>query len=213
MKGLDSLVKPVFGNLLSVFLKIAAYMIFGILLNLVLLAVQWEWIVSLFTESSPLEDKAIGSIILTVAALSPVAYFFLGQKQAIQNLLSNILKHKKYDVIYWLVNRLHQYKPDLFLPKGMAQLTSIKVVQYTIEALTDLPGMILKIMTPLINKINFSDKFVSAINEVEIKQNSTTDNVEKVAIFISNMVPEDIIEPDIKFPLILIIVNSSFFFL
>lgn len=207
MINLDEKVKFISGHVISVVLRVVGYTLFGVILNSFLLASQWEII---FNSGTPILQDTKACFILLGVVVFPVIFFLVGQKQGIQNSLSKLLKDKKYDVTLFLVSKLQEKHPESFEREGKVQMTALKAFEYLTEIMRDLPSFVVKTLRYFVEKANFTGLFVKALKDDEDDKSDT--KAERISLAISNMIPADVISPDIKIPLIVLVLNSALFF-
>ena len=215
MHNWDRTIKIFAGETLTILLRTIGYTLFAVVLNLILLVVQWDLVFDIFSSTASLSERWDSIFVTLGIVLFPVLFFILGQKQALQNCMSNILETKKHDVVLFLINRLCEKHPEMLEPSGSIQLTVKKVSEYFSEAMRGLPSVITKILQFFVAKTGFYDIFVSSVTEYKEKQ--TTDpfknRAEVLSQIIANLIPSDIIKPDIKLPLIALVCNAALFYL
>ena len=204
----DEKIKFLSGHILSIILRTIGYTLFGVILNFALFISQRE---ILFNKDIPLMSDPKTCAVLLGVIIFPVIFFVIGQKQAIQGGLSKILKDKKYDLIFWIVNKIQEKHPEAFEREGKVQMTTLKVIEYLTEVMRDLPSVVVRTLKYFVEKVNFATLFVEAVNtDIEIRKDET--RAQRVSLVISNLIPGDVISPDIKWPLIVLVLNSTLFF-
>ena len=203
------------GETLTILLRTIGYTLFAVVLNFILLIVQWELVFELFTSGAPFNERWDSMLVALGVVLFPIVFFILGQKQALQNCMSNIIKTKKHDVVFFLIIRLCEKYPEMLEPSGSIQLTVKKVSEYFSEAIRGLPSVITKILQFFVAKTGFYDIFVSSITDYREKQatDPAENRAEVLSQTIANLIPSDIIKPDIKLPLIAFVCNAALFYL
>ena len=215
MLNLDKIVKTISSEILYVILRVTGYVMFSVVLNLILLATQWDLILEVFnTELS--NSKKIDSILVIIALFAfPILFFFLGQKQAIQKFLEKLLKTKKRDIVLFLVGKVYEKNPKIFDPAGSVSISGLKVIEYITEVFRDLPSIIVKVLSYFVEKTGFYNLFATSIEEYRSKSTDIADNnhVQVVSDIISNMIPGDVIRSNIKLPFMALMFNVSLFFL
>ena len=138
--------------------------------------------------------------------------FLLGQKQATQNALSKLLKERKYELVLWIVERLYEEHPEAFEQQGQARLTVLDVLEYLTEVMRDLPTTIVRVLQYFTKKVNFAPLFLEAVT-TDGEARTEESKSERIARVLSNLIPGDVISPDIRMPLILLVANCSLFFI
>ena len=110
-----------------------------------------------------------------------------------------------------IVSKIQEKHPEAFEREGKVQMTALKVFEYLTEVMRDLPAIIVRTLKYFIKKVDFSSLFLEAVNsDTEVGRNET--KAERVALVISNMIPADVISPNIKLPLFVLVLNCSMFF-
>lgn len=211
----DETIKVFAGEALAISLRMIGYTLFAVVLNVVLLIMQWELVFDLFSSSAPLNERWHSILVTSGIVLFPVLFFIIGQKQALQNCVSNILESKKQSVVLFLVNRICTKYPELLEPSGAIQLNVKKVSEYFTEVMSGLPSVITKILQFFVEKTGFYDIFVSSMAEYRDKQEQEPieSRAQLLSQIISNLIPSDTIKPDIKYPLIAFFCNVALFYL
>ena len=214
MLNLDEIVKTVSGEMLSIILRTVGFVAFAVVLNLVLLVVQWDLIVAALKGGEPVSQSGDSILVLAGVILFPVVFLLLGQKHALQTALSKILKTKKNDIVLFLVEKLYEKNPDLLDPGSKVPLISLNVVEYLTEIFRDLPSVVVKVLRFFVEKTGFYDLFNSSIETYRKESASVPEEnrVQVVSEIISNMIPGDVIKSDPKLPLIAAVCNVSLFF-
>lgn len=176
---------------------------------------QWDLVFDLFAFNTPLKERWDSVLVISGVILFPVLFFILGQKHAIANCMFNLIESKKYDVILFLVNRVSAKYPDILEPSGSIQLNAKKVSEYFSEVMRGLPSVVEKILRFFVVKTGFYEIFVNSVTEYRNKedQEPVENQAQVLSEIIANLIPSDVVKPDIKYPLIAFVCNVSLFFL
>ena len=159
MLNLDEIVKTVSGDVLSIFLRTFGYVAFSVVLNLILLIVQWDLVLDVLNPEESIAARSDSALVIVGLFSFPIIFFLLGQKQALQNSLSKLLKTKKHDIVLFLVEKIYEKKPELFDPGSKIPLASLNVVEYLTEVFRDLPSVVVKVLRFFVEKNRFLRSF------------------------------------------------------
>ena len=215
MHNWNETIKIFAGETLTILLRATGYTLFAVVLNVALLAVQWELVYDLFSSSAPLVESWKSILVIVGIVLFPALFFLFGQQQALKSCVSNIIETKKHNVVLFLVNCVCTKYPELLEPSGSIQLNIKKVSEYFSEAMRGLPSVITKILQFFIAKTGFYDLFVNSMAECQqkLKEEPSENRAQVLAQITANLIPSIVIKPDIMRPLIAFICNVALFYL
>ncbi|WP_460241997.1 hypothetical protein [Aurantivibrio infirmus] len=215
MNSLDATVKVIFANLIFALVGIFGLTILGSAISGSLFIVQWDLISAVIFGSSSTYETWPGLLIIVSTFVFPLLYTYYGYILAVEFLLSKILKNNKYDLVFWIMTKVQESEPELFGKGGKIQTTSEDILRHTTNIHRKLPIFLGRITKCLITKMDLSTKIASAIQTQSSNQldRSDTRNVESLSESISSIVPEDLIQLNLKPTLSLIIIHCLLFFL
>ena len=199
-----------FGKLAGKYiLKVAAYTAVGIALNIVLLVIKFGSVTAVFsTRAADVFDYAILSGLVSL----PVFFFFVGHKQAIQSSLSSLLKQKKLELLTWLLTMLGQRHPEVF-DETLIDDDIRTTVNNVTEYVDKIPPRIIKLLTRFVSAIGLAEKLISLVKTAKFSGLTIEDKVTRIADELCRMIPDDLFKPGMLFPITLLAVNLSLFFL
>jgi hypothetical protein len=214
-QGAVSMMKIIAGGVASAVLKVAAYTVFGLILNATLLATRSGRAAEAFSADVPMMSRVGGALLIIGVCVCPMLFFILGKRQALQGLFAHILRSKKYDVIFFLIQRLHRSHPDIFTSSEGASPRAAQVLVFLSDIYRKLPWVIVLILQYVVNRVEFAIRFVAALDENRdvLADKPASEKLEMMASIISATISDDLMEPDLLAPLILLACNIGLFFI
>ncbi len=205
----------IFGSLLkTILIRIIGYTLIGILINVVLLTVQWDVISSIFTSTSDKDNNLIISYLSLISViLFPVLFFIVGQKQGVMKALSNLISKKRTPVISWLLNQFHKKYPKILEAKNESNEKIIATVNNVAGYVDNVPILLTPVLNSFASIIDLGAKYIVVAKTAKCGDLSSEEKIEDIAKVISDMIPEDLLSPGLKLPLILLTFNLAVFFL
>lgn len=214
-QGSVSMMRFIGGGLASAVLRVAAYTVFGLILNATLLATRSGRAAEAFSADVSLMSRVGSGLLIIGVCVCPMLFFLLGKRQALQGLFAHILRSKKYDVIFFLIQRLHRSHPDLFARAEGASPRAAQVVVFLANIYKGLPWIVALVLEYLVNRVELASRLVMALDEnIDVLADKpASEKLEMIASIISATISDDLMEPDLLAPMILLACNIGLFFI
>lgn len=185
-----------------VLLRIVAYTVFGLVLNLIILLSHWSVI---FGE----ESGMMGYIVIILCLVFSAVFFGLGQKQGVMAGVSYIIENRKAALIVYLITKFAQKYPDI-MEGNIDQANKVTKIK---EYLDKVPSIVMKVLNFFVSRISIVDALTSSVktaNEMGLKGE---ERVQKVAEIITEQAEVELVSPSVILPVVVLVLNLGLFFI
>lgn len=194
----------------TVLARIVAYLILGIVLNLILLSVYWSSVANLW--SPPAAETAMllrgaGALTLAIVLLSPLAYLILGKKQGISAALYVILDRHRVPVIHYLLTRFFARYPELLDQPGAERPALLAKLADLREFVGRQSFLIRLVLQNFLSQIDFAAELDRAMTEADQQGLTGNAKLDHVSAAVSRSAPAEAFEPGWQLPALVIGAN------
>ena len=191
-------------------LKLVGYLALGVLINGVLLIVQWDSVLSVFQGKA----NSIFSYVILLAIIGlPLLYFILGQKQAVQSALAYLVNQRKQDIIIWLLAKLNDQHPDVFDETKITDDNAILIINNVSGYVDKVPRSTTRLLAKFVSVIGLAEKLISIVKTAKFSSLPDEEKINQTGQALAEMIPEDLIHPSLLLPMVLLAINIALFFL
>jgi hypothetical protein len=197
------------GTVISlVLIRIIGYVILGIIVNICIANLQWNIISRVFVEDhNNIENIWKSYLLIAGCLMMPVLYYIVGQKQGLMASLSFIIKKQKLNVLTYLFTNFCKKHPDILTSKNEISPITLEKLNKVSNFIEKLPFIVQWVLNSLISKLSLASKFASVIALRKTESMDDDQKISSICNAVSELIPEDILSPSLKFPMYLLGIN------